>query len=397
MPKPMIRKLTIQNYKSVSSAELELEPFNCLVGSNNSGKSNILDAFSFLSDTAERGLGEAVRKHGGMDKILHYGAKSKLDSIALKVSMDAPPSLDAKEIRYSLRFDEQNYPVMEETIEGYISAKDSPSLRLKLSRKGRGKHEIELTMGSGNSSKTTVAGLEEGYVSFLNHPESPHVGDFQPVLSYVNEYFRNMKHYKFVPDQLKSGGQAVYSEELEMDGRNFASYLHQIQSGFRKVFNRIEDQLTNNFPEIEELITPLKKETSGLTEVGIKEVWFEKHASGEQLSDGLIGFLAALVVLFGPEKATVAIFEEPENYIHPKLLERLVKMLKNVSSETQILISTHSVSLLNYLDLEDMVVVEREEGASKASRVSDKDALKKSLKDWALGDAYAFGLFEDAD
>ena len=45
-----ITKLTVENFKSFDKLEVELRPFNIVVGTNASGKSNFLDVFRFLRD-----------------------------------------------------------------------------------------------------------------------------------------------------------------------------------------------------------------------------------------------------------------------------------------------------------------------------------------------------------
>ncbi len=192
-------------------------------------------------------------------------------------------------------------------------------------------------------------------------------------------------------------GQATRVEQLAADGSNFASYLHTVQSGHRRHFDRIEDQLKKSFPNIEELLSPLSASQQGTTEIGIREKWFKKSASGDQLSDGLAGFLAYLAVLYGPEEPTLVMFEEPENHIHPRLMERLVEMLRGASKDQQILLSTHSVSLVNRLSLENLVLVERSaDGGTTARRVAAEEELRAALKDWALGEAYASGVLDAA-
>lgn len=164
-----------------------------------------------------------------------------------------------------------------------------------------------------------------------------------------------------------------------------------LNTGDPKVFERIEEQLRKSFPDIENLVTPLIPRGSG-TVLGIREKWFGQVSSGAQLSDGLVGFLAHLVPLYGPDEPTLVVFEEPENYIHPRLMERLVKMLKSAATDTQVLITTHSTTLLNWLQLEDILIVERPEGGTTLRRAVDDEDLRDALKDWALGDAYAAGV-----
>ena len=44
----MITKLKLHNWKSFEDATLYIDPLTFLIGTNASGKSNVLDAFEFL-------------------------------------------------------------------------------------------------------------------------------------------------------------------------------------------------------------------------------------------------------------------------------------------------------------------------------------------------------------
>lgn len=65
----MITRLWARNFRSIGSAELELDPLTVLVGPNASGKSNLLDMAGFLGDIARYGLETAVTRRGGMGSI----------------------------------------------------------------------------------------------------------------------------------------------------------------------------------------------------------------------------------------------------------------------------------------------------------------------------------------
>ncbi len=56
MRKPFITKITIQDYKSIASCQVNLQPLMFLVGPNGSGKSNFLDAFRFVSESLRASL-----------------------------------------------------------------------------------------------------------------------------------------------------------------------------------------------------------------------------------------------------------------------------------------------------------------------------------------------------
>ena len=67
-----ITKLTVENFKSFDKLEVELRPFNIVVGSNASGKSNFVDVFRFLRDIAADSLGECdwhSRRRGDAEEL----------------------------------------------------------------------------------------------------------------------------------------------------------------------------------------------------------------------------------------------------------------------------------------------------------------------------------------
>ena len=73
----MLKRLDVTNFKSLANTSIELNKFNVLVGPNNSGKSNIMDAVMMLStaiSTRSWGGGyDYIRKKGGMRKYHYFG------------------------------------------------------------------------------------------------------------------------------------------------------------------------------------------------------------------------------------------------------------------------------------------------------------------------------------
>ena len=384
----MITQLALRNFRSVQSLVIEFQPFNCFVGANNSGKSNIFDSLDFLADVSASGLRNSIQMRQGA-KLRYYGSEGDAP-IMLAISADSPKNGRGEGISYTLEFKPAQPYLVSETVD-VISAKEPPSPAFSVRRTGLGSYQLKYRIGTAQHETSLGTGEMEPQLYSPGYLPS---GASVEELNQVKSTLKGFEHYKFVPDQLKSWGPATHTEGLLRNGSNFASYLHLLHSSSKRVFNRVEDQLRKNFPDIDELLTPLSEIASGQTEVGIREKWFDRNATGTQLSDGLVGFLAHLVVLYGPNRPSLVIFEEPENYINPRLMERLVEMLKEASHEVQILISTHSPTLMNLLLVEDIVLIERQQGGTTARRVSDQHELRSAVKGWALGDAYASGLLD---
>ena len=74
----MIKEFRFQNWKSFGESVLYIDPLTFVIGTNASGKSNILDAISFLSDSA-KGIpinDIAKQARGGLDWIVRKGAEA---------------------------------------------------------------------------------------------------------------------------------------------------------------------------------------------------------------------------------------------------------------------------------------------------------------------------------
>lgn len=84
------------------------------------------------------------------------------------------------------------------------------------------------------------------------------------------------------------------------------------------------------------------------------------------------------------QPATI-IVDEPELGLHPYAITIFAEMVRQLSNEKQIIISTQSVELLNEFDVEDVIVVDRSDNGSEFRRLDSEQ-----LKLWLDGD-YTIG------
>ena len=104
----------------------------------------------------------------------------------------------------------------------------------------------------------------------------------------------------------------------------------------------------------------------------------ERLLSYGQLSMGAtvaIGFLTVLYTLL--KRGGAALFEEPENYLHPHAVVELIRLFREFSGEHTVIFSTHSTVALNSLLPEEVtVMVPLANGFSSTKRVSEiKEAV----------------------
>ncbi|MCG6296293.1 AAA family ATPase [Vibrio vulnificus] len=106
-----------------------------------------------------------------------------------------------------------------------------------------------------------------------------------------------------------------------------------------------------------------------------------------QLSDGSIRFICLVTALLQPNPPSTIIIDEPELGLHPYAITLLGALLRSASKRMQVIVSTQSVPLLNEFELDDLIVVEREEGASIFKRL-DAGKCRTWLDDYSIGELW---------
>ena len=110
------------------------------------------------------------------------------------------------------------------------------------------------------------------------------------------------------------------------------------------------------------------------------------HFDAASLSDGTLRFIALATLLLQPTalRPSVIIVDEPELGLHPAAITILASLIKQVSTETQIVAATQSPIFLDHFEPEDVIIAERVKGATQFKR-SNREGLKNWLEDYSLG------------
>ncbi len=86
-----------------------------------------------------------------------------------------------------------------------------------------------------------------------------------------------------------------------------------------------------------------------------------------------------IIALYFEEKPFI-IIEEPVSHIHPFLIARLMRMMKEASEKKQVMITTHSTEVVKYSVPDDLLLISRDsEGFSIISRPGDTEEVRTFL------------------
>jgi len=378
----MITRLRVRNFKSLREIDLSLGPINVLVGPNMSGKSNILDVFRFLfqvffPEAGTQGVWYALAQRGGVNEVLWKGGDEKLIAIALEGLDEAEPSTEYK---YAL-----------ELIAGAGDFVTTQNESLRVLSSGR---EIDLitqqqpgSLQVQNADGKNLGSVGSYGVSAMQYAQ-PNWDGYR-----FHEWVKLWRFYHLLPPAMKQSSAMTLGQVLMPSGENLSAWLMWLQTNSPEAFARINEVLRDLFPDVAHvrtIPTPDGKVHLAATEKGLRRpttVW--------QASDGFLSLTALLSLIYAPPELGGTLFcvEEPENHLHPRLLETLVALLRQAKQQVidmkrrpaQIIITTQSPYLVDQFSLDEITWIEKKNGETKLYRPADKRHLKKLIEDKELG------------
>ena len=105
------------------------------------------------------------------------------------------------------------------------------------------------------------------------------------------------------------------------------------------------------------------------------------------LSDGSIRFICLATALLQPSPPSIIIIDEPELGLHPEAISILAELIQVASTRTQVIVATQSPALVDQFAIQDIIVVNREDGASTFKRLKEED-FSEWLKNYSVGELW---------
>jgi predicted ATPase len=399
----MITSLTVKGYRSLKDVTIPLGPLNVMIGPNGGGKTNIMDVVALLQEGARGNLSNGIAdvRRGGIRRLLFAGGAETIEmQVEIPVREGSTQRLGlgtANTLSYGVVLApvRDGYRVESERIQGN-------DIRMATSSQQMLSGLLAALSGTAKPTGKNLPAEPKPAELVLSQAETLPVGPLRERAELVRAllgYFASLYRLPDTrPDAPMRLPQVVRPEtELKPDSSNLAALLNLLSESDqrRQEYEAIREELQAGFPhEFEDLRFP-----AAHGEGTIMMRWLEKafptHSFDTfEISDGTINFvrLAALIETSG--WGTVCI-DEPEIGLHPRLIGLVAEMLQAASKRTQFIVATHSPTLVGALKPEEVLVVEKEDGATQVRRL-DAEALKEWLKDFSLDELWLTGQLEDA-
>jgi predicted ATPase len=358
MAMAMLKRLALKGFRSIKDMDLEMRSLNVLIGANGAGKSNLVSFFKMLNEMMGGRLQNYIAESGRAQSLLHYGPKR---TPQMEAALEFETNTGGLNTYYQRLFH----------VAGDTLAFAEETLDYK-KHDWEGPHQPPMSLGSGHQETRIGDEADRGnqtagfFRSLLNRCRVFHFHDTSPTA--------RARAYCFVGND----------RWLMPDAGNVAAMLNRFRNdesspAYRRILGTVR--------QIAPFLVDFDLEPTG-PEIILK--WKDK-VSGDvfgahQLSDGTLRFIALTTLLLQPEATlpNMIVIDEPELGLHPAGLNLLGGMLRSASHHSQIIVSTQSAPLLDGFGPEDVIVVDRRDGASSFERLSE-DRLKDWLEEYTLG------------
>lgn len=353
----MIQTMRVSNFRSLGEdVRVEFGPFTVLVGPNGSGKSSVVDALRFVADCMHMGLAGAITSRSGINGVRRWSGGHPYNlTLHLDLRLESGPAVyefqlagDSNE-EYSVKSEEAF--LVSETTKARFRVEDGKWID--------GPVGLRPPVNRQSLALPLVGGDER----------------FGPLF----QALQNVAIYSIFPDVLRAPQKYSPLKPMELHGSNWSSILRdQPEQTWKPDLVAALSKLTGDMEDIR--IEP----AAGLLVLQFrhrspnkKPKWFD----ATQESDGTLRVAGIITALLQDPPIPVVGVEEPELTVHPGAIPLLYDYLKEASTRSQLIVTTHSPELLNLVSVDDIRVVERRDGATTVARMAphQRDAVRSGL------------------
>ncbi|MEH2001038.1 MAG: AAA family ATPase [Nostoc sp.] len=403
----MLKQLILENWKSFRYAELPLDPLTVLIGTNASGKSNVVEAFEFLQRVTQ---GQNIEAALAGDKILS-SIRGGVEWAALKPETEFTLKFlvqgDDEHTDYLYAIKIQTQPVVR-VIREFIQILDVENSDSLIEFSIKDKDSFIPIRSALNTLEGSGTATGSGVITIAKKYQLKNVDDVSKRIRSITNLVIKALEKTFVlnPIPSKMRSYSLLSDTLESDASNIAGVLAALTDKRKNEVESILSAYIKDLPEGDIQKVWAEKVGRFGTDAMLycQEEWKPGHITeidARTMSDGTLRFLAIITALLTRPEGSQIVIEEIDNGFHPSRAELLVRILREIGSKRKIdiLITTHNPALLDALDPEivPFVVVahrDSETGESKLTLLEDIDNFSKLFASYSLGDMTTKGAIE---
>lgn len=340
-----ITNIELKNWKNFREINAKLARRVFIIGINAAGKSNFLDAFRFMKDIVEHGIGKAVASRGGLSKIRCLYARRDSD---IRLDFEIGDTW-----KYELELcSSKKYPLL------IKKEKISREGEIILDRPDPDDHQDEMRL--------TQTALEQ--VSANKNFRA------------IADLFKSIEYRHILPQAVRDpqdfSAMPVVNDPY---GRDIVRHIWNTKTKTREIrLKKLDNALRDAVPNLKEFTVEMNP-ASGQPHLTAKFLhWRSNDAIQDEssFSDGTLRLIALFWMLM--EKGGPLLLEEPELSLHEEVVKQLPGLFAQLAQGKdgrQVLVSTHSYALLSDAGIqpEEIITLEPTDDGTILKKIS-KDA-----------------------
>ena len=376
-----------------NTEDIELRPLNILIGPNGGGKSNLIEILGLLSKLPDKDPWKFVTQAGGVDEWIWKGVLKPNTATAVPPSIQIAyqPADTTAPHNYKIEFTKNqstySFDVRSENI--WVDVPQDHRRVAYVNRPSDSPDSAFIYVGTSEMSKAKALNIKLSLLAQLVDP-----------FNYQELFYLGQKLAKTVLycDWVFGRGSEIRepqpvgfdSYRLAGDSINLAQVLKAWRDrGDQAVFDRLIELMRTFYEPVKDVDTELLGTHLRLM---VKEDGLSSRTPATRLSDGTLRWLMLLIILLDPAPPPVICIDEPELGLHPDILPTLADLLRDASTRTQLILTTHSRTLVECFsdDPESVCVCEKFDGATEIKRL-EADRMKVWLDKYSLGQLWSSG------
>lgn len=381
----MLLSLSVKNFRSCEDARILLkDPVVTLVGKNGVGKTNVLHAIQLACE-------------------LCVGPTDAIQTTDVTRVRSAPLEM---ELAFEVNGVEYVYSTSR------IFPSPNQALEEQLSRRAEGQailsRDGELVLVHNRANEVRVSPKTGALPAILQllPSDDPLVAE----LLGISNYLTNVRYYP-VPHGYQEHTYSIGAEDWLIELSRYEQFRANLKSGVggnRSATMRILHMYLNDRAKFQELQTLIGSDGLDLiSEIRVDEVTLrhsprpsapadinvtentepaytiyfmpgsglagaKRHFRYKGLSSGTWRTIRLLTYLVF-DQASCMLLEQPEDFIHPGLLEKLIDIIKSYSSQTQVITTTHSSKVMNLVGPSGVRIVTATDGRTQVEPLTDDE------------------------
>lgn len=363
-----LSKISIDGFRNIKLSEIDCSEMVALVSLNSYGKSNLLQAIDFGVDFI---IKNEETKKNMMSWPKGIPLNKSMSSKDFRIEFEMKTSVDNNEylVVYGYQFkwvrnDDTGARIIGEWLKVKLDGKNQ-KYKVLINRDmdqafyrstETGRCNVKTTIENNNLVINKLKAFDFLYYSEI-------IKRINGLKVYIERHLDASKSFSPDPFVRKN------TDVLEMEGiENLPRVIFNLKNQFPDRYELLMDSFIQLFPQIaeinvrevninteinEELPEELPFKLSGeIYILYVNDINLNQSINFENMSDGAkrVFLLLTNIIIADLNNLSLIAVEEPENSIHPSLLQNYLRVLSQLLGDTRIIITSHSPYIIQYLE-----------------------------------------------